>query len=141
MNTNNCSLSNNINSFTSAGADMFDRNKNKITFLSVTASFEHWRFKPPPTAGKHLCAFPSRCCTCSHRLRPRRRLDYITQAAPRRSPLRQSASLTRRTSRFGPASSPLPSHCACCCCCCLVSTYADERRRHSPPSALSDGRF
>lgn len=72
-------------------------------------------------------------------------LDYSTQAAPRRSPLarsplRQSASLTRRTSWFGPASSFLPSHCVCCCCCCLVSTYADERR-HIPPSLLLEGRF
>lgn len=75
------------------------------------------------------------------------RLDYSTHGAPRLSPLsrsalRQSASLTRRTSRFGPASSFLPSHCACCCCCCcLVSTYADERRRHIPPSLLLEGRF
>lgn len=61
--------------------------------------------------------------------------------ASRHSPLRQSASLTRRTSWFGPASSFLPSHCACCCCCCLVSTYADERRRHIPPSLLFEGRF
>jgi len=89
---------------------------------------------------------------------PLLRLDYSTQAAPRRpplsrSPLRQSASLTRRTSWFGPASSSsssssfsssssLPSHCARCrCCCCLVSTYAEERRRHSPPSPVCEGRF
>lgn len=69
-------------------------------------------------------------CTCSHQLRlslpplpppAPLQLDYSTQAAPRRrrsplsrSPLRQSASLTRRTSWFGPASSFLPfSLCVC----------------------------
>lgn len=58
----------------------------------------------------------SRWCTCSHQLRPpppptpSLQLHYNTHTAPRRSPLsrsplRQSASLTRRTSWFGPASS------------------------------------
>lgn len=37
---------------------------------------------------------------------------------------------------------PAFSQCVCCCCCCcLVSTYADGRRRHIPPSPLSEGRF
>lgn len=91
---------------------------------------------PPPTprqgsAPAHISS-ASRCPGLTTVPRPHR--------AARHSPLRQSASLTRRTSWFGPASSFLPSRCACCCCSCLVSTYADETR-HIPPSLLFEGRF
>lgn len=93
---------------------------------------------------KTTVVFLSRWCTCSHQLRlpPCPGLTTVPRPhrAARHSPLRQSASLTRRTSWFGPASSFLSSRCVCCCCSCLVSTYADERR-HIPPSLLFEGRF
>ncbi|XP_034464078.1 leucine-rich repeat extensin-like protein 5 isoform X2 [Hippoglossus hippoglossus] len=83
------------------------------------------------------------------------RLDYSTQAAPRRS---RCASPPRGTSWFGPvsssssspSSSPPPPDCVCvcvcelrrccsscsCCCCCCCQPSPTERRRLPPPPPL-----
>lgn len=96
--------------------------------------------------------FVSRWCTCSHQLRLHRSppytcthpptppppllCDYSTQDAPRRSPLsrsplRQSASLTRRTSWFGPGFFFFPAFLtlSLCVCALLLLPGVNLRRR------------
>lgn len=104
---------------------------------------------------KKQCFFLSRWCTCSHQLRPPTLSPCLTtvprphRAALHSLALRCASPPHRVAEPVGLAQLLLflPSHCVCvsvclcCCCCCLVSTYADERRRHIPPSPLSEGRF
>lgn len=79
------------------------------------------------------------CCTCH--MSPAWDWTTVPKAHRAALALRQSASLTRRTSWVGPAASSLPSHCALLLCVRLVSTYADESTRYIPPSPLSEGLF
>lgn len=67
---------------------------------------------------------------------PLLRLDYSTQAAPRLSPLRQSASLTRRTSWFGPASS-FPAFPPCVLLLSLPGVNLRRRKKKTQPSLSS----
>lgn len=111
--------------------------------LALCLCLKHY---PAPLENPTTCFyFLSRWCTCSYQLHPLSLppslpptppprhlslqvwLQYPERTAPLstlpRSPLRQSASLTRRTSWFGPASCFLPSHCVCAAAAAVVVAW------------------
>lgn len=90
------------------------------------------------SVGEPLGLFLSRCCTCSHQLRPLPCSDLTTVPRPHRAALRslalRCASPPRRTSRFGPASSFLPSHCVLLLLLLLPGVNLRRREKKTYPS-------
>lgn len=134
--------------------------------LALCLCLKHY---PAPLENPTTCFyFLSRWCTCSYQLHPLSLPPSLPPTPPPpTTPLApglttvprahcaalHSPSLSAAPVRLTDSQNQLvwPSFlfpafslcvcCCCCCCCCLVSTYADGRRRHIPPSPLSEGRF